>query len=151
MNGCFKFVHAPTDANRLAGLRQPCFKTPMSVPVSSSAEILRDAVRDTIRPYETTLSATCRPPDFPIKSVADVFGKIRRSVPGQLRKSATSILMSVKPPGPDLNHGKADLDQGMSVKRPKAEVARRRWHFRYVPIPEVRPLLCVHKSLSLNR
>jgi hypothetical protein len=25
----------------------------------------------------------------------------------------------------------------MSVKRPKAEVARRRWHFRYVPKAEV--------------
>jgi len=25
----------------------------------------------------------------------------------------------------------------MSVKRPKAEVARRWWHFRYVPLTEV--------------
>jgi len=25
----------------------------------------------------------------------------------------------------------------MSVKPPKAEVARRRWHFRYVPLTEV--------------
>ncbi len=35
------------------------------------------------------------------------------SAPGHERKSRTTILMSVKPP--------------------KAEVTRRRWHFRYVP------------------
>jgi hypothetical protein len=29
----------------------------------------------------------------------------------------------------------------MSVKRPKAEVERRRWHFRYVPKAEVRSSL----------
>ena len=29
----------------------------------------------------------------------------------------------------------------MSVKRPKAEVARRRCHFRYVPFPEVAMLV----------
>jgi integrase len=29
----------------------------------------------------------------------------------------------------------------MSVKRPKAEVARRRWHFRYVPNPDMRAAL----------
>jgi len=36
---------------------------------------------------------------------------------GQQRKSATTFVMSVKPP--------------------KAEVARRQWHFRYVPLAEV--------------
>jgi len=40
-----------------------------------------------------------------------------RSLRGQLRKSRTTILMS--------------------VKRPKAEVARRHLHFRYVPQAEV--------------
>ena len=39
------------------------------------------------------------------------------SAAGHKRKSATTILMSVIPP--------------------KAEVARRRWHFRYVPKAEV--------------
>ena len=37
---------------------------------------------------------------------------------GQKRKSRPTILMSVKPP--------------------KADVARRQWHFRFVPLPEVR-------------
>ena len=39
------------------------------------------------------------------------------SVKGQKRKSATTFVMSALPP--------------------KAEVARRRWHFRYVPLAEV--------------
>ena len=42
----------------------------------------------------------------------------RESVWGQQRKSQTTILISAKPP--------------------KAEVARRRWHFAYVPLADIR-------------
>ena len=47
--------------------------------------------------------------------------------------------------GPSRNSATTIL---MSVKRPKAEVARRQWHFRDVPFPEVRSL---RKSLKQHR
>jgi hypothetical protein len=53
------------------------------------------------------------------------------SAQGHKRKSRTTILMS--------------------VKRPKAEVARRRWHFRFVPKAAVNCRFVKFQMLRLGR
>ncbi len=56
---------------------------------------------------------------------------ISTSALGHKRKSRTTILMSVMPP--------------------KAEVAGRRWHFRFVPIPEVEHfVICMELQFSFR-
>ncbi len=69
--------------------------------------------------------------------VLDKFVDIPRW-PGLLDDAARDFRLQ----GPPLHHGPRAQESRhrMFAQPPKAEVARCRWHFRFVPIPEVRPI-----------